>query len=284
MNIYIIIPCYNEEQFIGDTLTSLQNQTLKPKKIIVVNDNSTDSSERIINAFAKADSTIQTIKTGAASTHLPGSKVVRAFNAGLHYIDQEYDIICKFDADLIFPENYLEKITQVFTQNPKAGMVGGFCHIQTLDGWALENLTNTDHIRGALKAYRKDCFAQIGGLKAAMGWDTVDELLAKYHGWDIITIAELAVRHLKPTGQIYSKRAKYKQGEAFYALRYGFILTTIASLKLAIKKKKLRYFTAYMRAYFRAKRAKKPYLVSQEEGVFIRSIRWKGIANKIRKT
>jgi hypothetical protein len=30
---------------------------------------------------------------------------------------------------------------------------------------------------GALKAYRKETFKEIGGLKAQMGWDTVDELL-----------------------------------------------------------------------------------------------------------
>lgn len=284
MNIYIIIPCYNEEQFIANTLTSLQNQTLKPKKIIVVNDNSTDKSLEIINAFAKADSTIQTITTAATPGHLPGSKIVQAFYQGLDNLDQEYDVICKFDADLIFPSNYLEVIVQVFKKNAKAGMVGGFCYIETNEGWVLENLTNKDHIRGALKAYRKECFAQIGGLKTAMGWDTVDELLAKYHGWDIITLPELTVRHLKPTGQTYTKRAKHKQGEAFYTMRYGVILTSIASLKLAFLKRKLGYFYTYLRGYFRAKRAKTPYLVSKEEGKFIRSYRWKGIATKMRKS
>lgn len=284
MNIYIIIPCYNEEQYIGNTLSSLQTQTLKPKKILVVNDNSTDGSEEIISAFAKADSTIQTIKTKASSAHLPGSKIVQAFYKGLDSLDHEYDIICKFDADLIFPDNYLEEIAHIFSKNPKAGMVGGFCHIQTDTGWVLENLTNKDHIRGALKAYKKECFQDIGGLKAAMGWDTVDELLAKYHGWEVVTLPELAVKHLKPTGQTYTRHAKFKQGEAFYALRYGFTLTTIASLKLAIMKKKLGFFITYMQGYFRAKRAKKPYLVSKKEGKFIRSLRWKGIANKLRKT
>jgi hypothetical protein len=41
--------------------------------------------------------------------------------------------------------------------------------------WILENLTDKDHIRGALKHTEKK--QQIGGLKAQMGWDTVDELL-----------------------------------------------------------------------------------------------------------
>ena len=114
-----------------------------------------------------------------------------------------------------------------------------------------------------------------------MGWDTIDELQAKYHGWHIVTNEQLAVKHLKPTGNTYTKAAKYKQGEAFYGMRYGFILTMIASLKLAFRKKKIGFFFDYMSGFFRAKRKQQPYLVSKEEGIFIRKLRWKGIVSKI---
>lgn len=284
MDIYIIIPCYNEEQFLEKTLSSLVSQTLKAKKILVVNDNSTDGSEKIINAFAKAHPEISTLKTQQDAQHLPGSKVVNAFNLGLAQVDEAYDIICKFDADLIFPVNYLEEISKVFTENKKAGMVGGFCHIKKGKFWELENLTNKDHIRGALKAYRKECFNDIQGLKPAMGWDTVDELLSQYHKWEIVTLEHLAVKHLKPTGDIYTKAAKFKQGEAFYSLRYGFILSFIASLKLSFKKRKFGLFVDYMRGYFRAKRKQKKHFVSKEEGDFIRKLRWQGIRSKVLKS
>ena len=61
--------------------------------------------------------------------------------------------------------------------------------------WILENLTRKDHIRGALKAYRKACFVQIGKLKPSMGWDTIDELLAKFYGWELLTDETLQVKH-----------------------------------------------------------------------------------------
>ena len=38
MKYQIIIPAHNEEQFIGQTLESLVNQTLPPKNILLVND------------------------------------------------------------------------------------------------------------------------------------------------------------------------------------------------------------------------------------------------------
>ena len=281
MNVYIIIPCYNEEKFIERTLTSLLNQTLKPKRVMVVNDNSTDGSEEIISAFAKADATLQTIKTTATAAHLPGSKVVEAFKAGKQALDDNYDIICKFDADLIFPSNYLEEIVAVFKQNPKAGIVGGFCYIEKNNEWVLESLTNKDHIRGALKAYRKDCLKQIGSLKSAMGWDTADELLAQYHKWEVVTVEQLHVKHLKPTGNTYTTASKFKQGEAFYRLRYGFLLSLIASLKLALLKRSPKFFINCMRGYFNAKRSRKPYLVSKKEGEFIQSLRWTGIKEKL---
>ena len=45
MNFYIIIPAHNEASSISLTLDSLLKQTLLPKKIVVVNDNSTDNLE-----------------------------------------------------------------------------------------------------------------------------------------------------------------------------------------------------------------------------------------------
>ncbi|WP_299210065.1 glycosyltransferase family 2 protein [uncultured Dokdonia sp.] len=281
MDVYIVIPCHNEASLISQTLESLVAQTVLPKKIVVVNDQSTDTSEEVISAFAKAYSFISLVNSNAEASHLPGSKVIQAFQKGLDTLDDQYDVICKFDADLIFPLDYIETIISHFKQDPKIGMVGGFCHIKQQDRWILENLTNKDHIRGALKAYRKACFKQIGGLKAAMGWDTVDELQAKYYDWRIVTDEHLAVKHLKPTGNTYTKAAKYKQGQAFYGMRYGLMLTTIASLKLASRKKKIGFFFDYMRGYFRAKRNKHSYLVTKKEGAFIRKLRWKGIISKI---
>lgn len=281
MRIYIVIPCHNEADFIEQTLTSLVEQTTPAAQIVVVNDQSTDASAAIVTAFAKAHPYISLVTTTSSAAHLPGSKIIQAFQKGYETLDDAYDILCKFDADLIFPTNYLETLTTHFKTDSKLGMAGGFCYVEKNGNWSLENLTNKDHIRGALKAYRKACFKAIGGLKPAMGWDTIDELLAQYHHWNIRTDENLHVKHLKPTGMTYNSAAKWKQGEAFYGMRYGFTLTAIAALKLAFRKKKIRYFFDYIQGYFRAKRAQKPYLITSEEGVFVRSHRWKGIRSKI---
>jgi len=280
LNFYIVIPAHNEQDSIGLTLDSLVRQTLLPKQIVLVNDNSTDGTQDIIDSYTSKYPWIQLVNTKSSNEHLPGSKIINAFYKGFEVLDNDYDVICKFDADLIFPSNYLEKIAAHFKSNERLGMVSGFCFIEKNGQWVLENLTNKDHIRGALKTYRKNCFIQIGKLKPSMGWDTVDELLAKYYKWDILTDDTLHVKHLKPTGLSYNAASKYLQGEAMYKMRYGFKITLISAIKLAFKKHRFSLFKDYMGGYFEAKKNKLPFLVTEEQGVFIRKLRWKGILNK----
>ncbi|HHT9077889.1 TPA: glycosyltransferase family 2 protein [Flavobacterium psychrophilum] len=281
MKYYIIIPAHNEESFLGLTLQSIIEQTILPSKIVIVNDNSTDKTENIALAFAENNPIITLVNTTSQAIHLPGSKVIQAFNKGLETVNDDYDFIVKADADLIFPTNYFETIINHFKSDSTIGMVGGFAYVEENKAWILENLTDKDHIRGAFKAYRKATFKQIGGLKPAMGWDTVDELLCKFYHWKVVTDQSLQVKHLKPTGANYNKTARYKQGEAFYSLGYGFFITAIASAKLAMMKKKPLLFLDYIKGFWKAKLAKKPLLVSQEQAKYIRKYRWQKMKSKI---
>lgn len=281
MRYYIIAPAYNEEAFIQLTLDSLVNQTVLPNKLIMVNDNSTDKTAEIITSYAQKHPWIQLVNKTSENIHLPGSKVIQAFQKGFETLDENYDLIVKIDADLIFPPNYFETVIKHFESDDRIGMAGGFCYIEKNGDWVLENLTDKDHIRGALKAYRKETFQQIGGLKPAMGWDTVDELLCKFYNWKVVTDESLHVKHLKPTGANYNKTARYKQGEAFYSLGYGFWITAIASLKLAMRKGKPLLFMDYINGFWKAKSAKKPMLVNPEQAKFIRNYRLQKMKEKL---
>jgi glycosyltransferase involved in cell wall biosynthesis len=281
MNYYIVIPAHNEEAFIALTLQSLISQTHLPKKVVVVNDNSTDKTAEIVLAFAKENPFITLVNKTSEAIHLPGSKVIQAFHKGFETLDNDYDIIVKLDADLILPNNYFERISEMFEKDSKVGMAGGFAYVEKNGDWILENLTDKDHIRGAFKAYRKEFFVQMGNLKPAMGWDTVDELLAKFYGWKVLTDSSLIVKHLKPTGANYNKTARYKQGEAFYTLGYGFFITAIASAKLAMMKKKPLLFLDYIQGFWKAKKANTPLLVNQEQANFIRKYRIQKMKEKL---
>jgi glycosyltransferase involved in cell wall biosynthesis len=281
MNYSIIMPAHNEAQFIALTLDSILKQSVVPKQLIIVNDHSTDETQRIALEYAQKHLWISVVESQSTAIHEPGSKVINAFKKGIPELNRDFDVIVKADADLIFPPNYFETILHHFSTKNTIGMAGGFAYIQKNNDWILENLTDKDHIRGAFKAYRKECFEQIGGLQSAMGWDTVDELLCRYYGWEIVTDEQLVVKHLKPTGANYNKFSRYKQGEAFYRLGYGITITTIAALKLATRKGKPLLFIDYIKGFYKAKREKKPLLVTPDQAQFIRNFRWKKIKDKL---
>lgn len=281
MKICIVIPAHNEELYLTKTVESLINQSLRPFELVLVNDNSSDKTGEIMSNYAKKYEWIKAINLISEDKHIPGSKIVNAFLKGFETVKTEFDIICKFDADLIFEKNYLSAIAKHFENNPKLGMASGFCYIESKDQWVLEDVTNKSHIRGALKAYRRSCYKEIGGLKPTIGWDTVDELLAMYYNWETLTDDTLHVKHLKVTGKSYSKGSKKLQGEAMYKMRMRFILTFITGIKIAFKKNNLSIILDYMKGYFIALIKNKPFMVDPNQGKFIRRIRWKGVFSKL---
>ncbi|OWW24081.1 glycosyl transferase family 2 [Zobellia sp. OII3] len=282
MHYYVIVPAHNEEGFLADTLNSILRQSLQPKRVVVVNDNSTDDTEAIIDQFRALSPIFTKLNTLSSTEHMPGSKVINAFDKGLQLLDKDYEFIVKLDADLILPDNYFEKIAYIFRGQPKVGIAGGFIYEQDETGeWKLNHPMDKNHVRGAFKAYTNKCFKAIDGLRNAMGWDTVDELLAQYHGFEIYTDDTLKVKHLRPTGNAYNQKAKLLQGKAMYTMRYGLLITVIASLKMAFKQRKPQAFSDNLYGYLEAKKENTPFLVSKSEGQFIRHLRWKNIKNKL---
>jgi len=282
MKYYIIIPAHNEADFIELTLNAVVQQTLLPKKVVVVNDNSSDNTEAIIDEFAKQHTFISKVNTHASNEHLPGSKVVEAFYKGFETLDADFDVIVKLDADIILPTNYFETIGNHFKNDPKIGIAGGLAYIEKNGEWIYETVADKNHVRGPFKAYRKACFDQIGGLQKSLGWDTADVLLARFYGWKIQVDATLHVKHLKPTGKTYKQNVHRNHGAVFYKLGYGFWISCIAALKIALQKKSLNVFFAYMRGFFAAKKTKTPKMVTPAQAKFIRSYRRKQIMKKVK--
>ncbi|GGZ30834.1 glycosyl transferase family 2 [Echinicola pacifica] len=277
----VVVPAHNEEAFLSGMLDSLLHQTHLPTQIVIVNDNSTDTTEELIDWYCSNHPIIRKLNRVAESTRLPGSKVVAAFHAGVDHITESWDFLVKLDADLILPEHYFQSISEAFESNPKLGIAGGFAYEEQNGVWALNHTMNKDHVRGAFKSYTRECFTTMGGLRSSMGWDTIDELLARYYGFEVLTLESLHIKHLRPTASSYSKKAKYMQGEAMYKMRYDPGIAFLTMAKASWKQKKASYFVdsiiGYAKAHFDGTRA----AVSPEEGKFIRKYRWQNILAKI---
>ncbi len=283
MKILVIIPAHNEANYISQSLSSLVNQHKQPTTIVVVNDNSTDQTEAIIDKFTAKHPNIKKINNQSTATHLPGAKVIDTFYKGIEAVDlNSYDLICKFDADIIFPPDYMQKVSDAFAKNSKIGMCSGLCYILNKQGeWVYENIADKKHVRGPIKAYSVACFKKINGLRKSIGWDTVDELLALHYNFEVMTLKDVHVQHLRPTGKSYTKRAKLLQGEAMYKMRYKLLLTCIASAKMAFQQKRLATFFDNLQGYLKCKKEKTPFIVTKQEGAFIRKYRYNGILQKL---
>ena len=291
MKFLIIIPTHNEEKNILFCLESLKKQTFRDYKIVVVNDGSTDQTQNIVNEFAAAHPDFE-IKNLEKSEHQPGAKVVRTFKKGLEMVDlKDFDIICKFDADIIFPENYLKKIHDVYENNPKAGMVSGIVKIKKSvfenklafdfrdekKQWVFENISSKNHVRGPIKSYRKECFLEMNGLRPVLGWDNIDVMLAKKHGWEVITIKDLWVKHLRPTAYKYKTQKAEKLGEYFYNIGLSLPLAVISSGKSSLKNRSIAEFLLTMKSFLIQKGERN---LSKEEIKYIRNLRWSQIFKK----
>ena len=283
MRVCVIIPVFNEQDFIKKSVESLIDQTIKPAEVIYVNDNSTDNSKNIIKNLIGKCEWIRVIDHKSFQEHVPGSKVIEAFNFGLKNLETQFDIICKFDGDIILPKNYIEKIIEIFNEKEKVGIAGGNLYVQKNGKWIYENIAAKTHVRGPIKAYRAECFNDINALKSSIGWDTVDVLLAQKKGWLIYTDKNLIVKHLKPTGQKCSLHSKILQGESLYKMRFGFILSILSLLKSSLNNYSLSRLFFGLLGYCVSFLKQKPFIVTDEEGVYIRNFRWKVIYKKYLK-
>ncbi|UII78447.1 glycosyltransferase family 2 protein [Flagellimonas sp. CMM7] len=280
MRISIIIPAHNEASYLSACLDSFVAQTRTPDEVIVVDDNSGDATFKIASDYSERFNWITVLQRKSADEHIPGKKVVDTFNFGLKHASN-YNLIGKFDADIILPTNYFETILNHFQSNWKLGMCSGLLYVKKGKDWVYEHIADKNHIRGPIKLYHKACFAKIEGLRPGVGWDTVDVLLAKYHDFETLTDSTLHVQHLRHTGHGYSIKNYQAKGEALYKMRYGIVLTKIAALKMAWQSKNPYLYIQMILGYLKAIINQPARYVDHKEGAFIRTYRWKGIFSKM---
>lgn len=93
--ISVILTCYNNENYLKDSLYSLTKQSFNDFELIIVNDGSTDSSLDIIMSFAKKDSRIKVINQsnqGAATARNNGIKAAKGEYLSILDSDDIFDL------------------------------------------------------------------------------------------------------------------------------------------------------------------------------------------------
>jgi glycosyltransferase involved in cell wall biosynthesis len=114
MKVSVVIPVYNEEQYLRGCLKSIMEQEIMPDEIIVVDNNSTDRSIEIAKEFPVKILTQK--RQGISWTRNKG------FNAA------KYNIIARTDADTRVPKHWVKHIKRAFEKDPKLIGLSGPAH------------------------------------------------------------------------------------------------------------------------------------------------------------
>ena len=113
----IVMPAYNAARFIGDSIKSVQAQTIGDWELIVVDDASSDGTAEVVSAFASDDGRIRLLRhdcnAGAAQARNTGIDAARGLYLWLPDSDDT------FDCDL------LERCGRALAENPAAITVFG---------------------------------------------------------------------------------------------------------------------------------------------------------------
>ncbi len=110
--ISIVVPVYNEAELIDDCLRAIDSQIHKPYEVIVVDNNSTDSTAQIVAKYPS----VKLIKE-------PRQGLVHARNSGFDYA--RGDIIGRIDADTIIPSNWTKNLELIFETDSSLDAVSG---------------------------------------------------------------------------------------------------------------------------------------------------------------
>ena len=226
-----VTPTRNEAENLQRLALCIEAQSLRPLRWIIVDNGSTDETVPIARELAGRHDWISLLEIPGETVATRGAPVVRAFHAGIAALTESLDVVVKLDADVSFEPEYFAAQIAAFAADPHLGISGGVCMEPQPDGaWAAVRVTR-DHVRGAVRAYRRDCLAQVTPLEERMGWDGVDELKAQVHGWHTRTVPELSFLHYRVLGSRESRWFRWaRQGEMshFMGYRASYLLARTA--------------------------------------------------------
>ncbi len=158
----IIVPCYNQAQYLDEALQSLFDQTHTNWECTIINDGSPDNTEEVARKWEVKDPRF-------AYVYKENGGVSSARNLGIKEAKGEF--ILTLDADDKYEATFLEKAMVVLVNNPEIGIVSSwgryFTNDKQLQIYKSIGKTTVDFLfhNAAIgtSLFRKQCWEQVGG-------------------------------------------------------------------------------------------------------------------------
>ena len=167
----IVIPCWNQAQYLSECIESVLTQSYKNFEIVCINDGSQDETRYVAMQYPEIRY-IEQVNKGLAS----------ARNTGIMNMTGDY--FMPLDADDIMLENCIERISQVIEETVADIIAPSFkCFgkneetVQLMLNPTLKDFKIANRI-GYFSAIKRDALLEIGGYSPRMTWGYED-----YHLW-----------------------------------------------------------------------------------------------------
>jgi glycosyltransferase involved in cell wall biosynthesis len=133
VQISVIVPVYNAEQYLKKCVSSISNQTMKNIEVILVNDGSTDESGKLCDEFAASDSRVKVIhKTNEGASSARNTGMAAALGEYIGFVDADdwieqdmYEVMFsnakEYDSDAVFCNYIAESSASTQTVNVNSG-------------------------------------------------------------------------------------------------------------------------------------------------------------------
>ncbi len=158
----IIVPCYNQAQYLDEALASIEEQTHTNWECLIINDGSPDHTEEVAKKWTDKDSRFTYI-------YKENGGVSSARNLGIQKAESDY--ILTLDADDKYEASFLEKAIFFLVNNTEIGIVSSwgryFTTQKQMQVYKSIGKTTVDFLfhNAAIgtSLFRKKCWQEVGG-------------------------------------------------------------------------------------------------------------------------
>jgi len=263
----VVVPCYNHEKYVKETIESIVNQTYKNIELIVIDDGSIDNSVKIIQELAN--------KYNFTFIHRPNKGLSATLNEGIKLSKGKYFCVCASD-DMYMPDK-IEKQVEFMentTESNIAGVAGYVCLIKkgkvvkllkkkyTMEKYSFQDiLKHKFYLPAPTSFFRRDILIKVGGFDEDTSLeDWAIYLKLTYNGYLLIRLPYVMVYYRRHKSNYsndiknmdYARKkllSKYRMCDGFkfankrlefitaihYLKRYDFINGIIYLLKFIFK-------------------------------------------------
>jgi len=197
----LITPAHNEEDYMEETIKSVISQTIPPLKWVIVNDGSTDDTEKIVSRYLKEFQWIRLINVPRREDRHFAAKA-HAFNKGLESVrDLEFDLVGNIDADISFDPGFFEYLIGKFEEMPELGVAGTHYLEENFHSF-IDSYISANHVNGQVQLFRRGCMDELGGYQPIKsgGVDWVAVTTARMNGWKTFSFGGKTYFHHRKMG------------------------------------------------------------------------------------